>query len=266
MANQSWPELTSVWHDVGPYRIHTRQAGFPESHRVPIVLVHGLGMSSRYMAPLARRLARHGAVYAPDLPGFGRSATPTHTLNVGELAEVLIAWMDAQGLGQVSLIGNSLGCQVIVETAFRFPERASRLVLVAPTMDRHARTAATNIYRLVVDAWCEPWSLLFLAAWAYWDTGFVRLWRTLQHGLEHRVEELLPGLALPTLVVRGAMDPIVPQPWVEEVTQLLPHGRLIVIPKGTHAVHYAMPDLVLTSIEPFLLAKMGPVEPAPTGD
>jgi 2-hydroxy-6-oxonona-2,4-dienedioate hydrolase len=48
----------------------------------------------------------------------------------------------------------------------------------------------------------------------------------------------LPLLQIPTLIVRGQRDPIAPQPWVEELAALLPHGELLVIPGAPHALNY----------------------------
>jgi pimeloyl-ACP methyl ester carboxylesterase len=53
-------------------------------------------------------------------------------------------------------------------------------------------------------------------------------------------------------VIRGDRDTIVPQRWVEEVVQLLPKGKLIVIPRGTHATQYSSPDELAVAIESFL--------------
>jgi 2-hydroxy-6-oxonona-2,4-dienedioate hydrolase len=61
------------------------------SHRPPVVLVHGYGMSSRYMVPLALELARDFVVYVPDLPGFRRSSKPRKVLDIVELADALAA-------------------------------------------------------------------------------------------------------------------------------------------------------------------------------
>ena len=83
--------------------------------RLPVILVHGLGMSSRYMIPLAQHLAPHVRVYAPDLPGFGSSDKPREVLTVRELADALAAWMRAIGVERAVFIGNSLGCEVLVE-------------------------------------------------------------------------------------------------------------------------------------------------------
>src|SRR4051812_4766159 len=63
-------KLTSVWAQVGGLRMHAR-AGLAaaDTAALPVVLVHGLVVSSIYMIPLAERLAVRVRVYAPDLPG-----------------------------------------------------------------------------------------------------------------------------------------------------------------------------------------------------
>ncbi len=109
--------------------------------RAPVVLVHGLGVSSRYMRPLARHLATDLRVHAPDLPGFGRSGKPRRVLSIPELADWLAAWMEAAGLRRAALVGNSLGCEILVELVLRHPERVERLVLQGRTPEPGARTA-----------------------------------------------------------------------------------------------------------------------------
>src|SRR3546814_16872650 len=71
--------------------------------RLPVVLVHGLGMSSRYMAPTAQRLASDFRVFAPDLPGFGDSGKPDHILSVPELAAALAAWQSVCALSPAAV-------------------------------------------------------------------------------------------------------------------------------------------------------------------
>ena len=66
--------MTAAGHGwAGAARMHTRVWGGVGPARPPAVLVHGLGMSGRYLAPTAERLAADFRVYAPDLPGFGRT-------------------------------------------------------------------------------------------------------------------------------------------------------------------------------------------------
>jgi 2-hydroxy-6-oxonona-2,4-dienedioate hydrolase len=57
---------------------------------------------------------------------------------------------------------------------------------------------------------------------------------------------------MPTLVIRGEHDPIVPQQWAEEVCRLLPHGSLVVIPGAAHTLNYTEPAAFVSAMHPFL--------------
>jgi pimeloyl-ACP methyl ester carboxylesterase len=107
--------------------------------RRPVVLIHGLGLSGRYMLPVAERLARHVPVYLPDLPGFGDSAKPDRALDVPALADALAGWIEAMALAPVALLGNSFGCQIIADLAARHPVLVERAVLEERTSDEPFR-------------------------------------------------------------------------------------------------------------------------------
>jgi 2-hydroxy-6-oxonona-2,4-dienedioate hydrolase len=203
-----------------------------------VVLVHGLVVSSRYMVPTAERLAPHHRVFAPDLPGFGRSERPPGVLNVAGLSDALSAWMGATGLKCAALVGNSFGCQIIAELAVRHPDRVERAVLQGPTMDPLGRSVPRQVGRFLLDAPREPLALHPIELLDYLSAGTRRAWHTLRYALEDRIEEKLPYMRAPTLVVRGSRDLIVPQRWAEEVTGLLPMGRLSVIPGAAHTANY----------------------------
>lgn len=206
-----------------------------------MVLVHGLVISSLYMVPTAQRLAPFMRVLAPDLPGFGRSVKPSATLDVRGLADALREWMDVCGLSRVVLVGNSLGCQVIVDLLSRRPDGVVGAVLAGPTTDPGAPTMLRQILRAVRDVPRENVFLMPLWAIDFFRAGIPRAWRSLHHALEHRIERELPALSLPVLVVRGERDPMVSRPWTEYVTSLLQRGRLHVIRGGSHAVNYTNP-------------------------
>ena len=70
--------------------------------------------------------------------------------------------------------------------------------------------------------------------------------------MEDRVEEKLPHVQVPALVVRGSRDTIVPQRWAEEATRLLPMGRLAEIPGAPHTVVYDAPLDLARVVRPFL--------------
>ena len=235
---------------MGGLRVHVRAGGADDAP--PVALVHGIGVSSRYLVPVGRELARTHRVLAPDLPGYGRSESPPRALGVGGLAGALSAWLDAEGLDRVSLLANSMGCQVVVDLALREPERVSALVLVGPTVDPHARDPLRQAARLVLDSAREPPSLVGIILWDYAVFGPLRFAATAVSALRDAIEEKLPHVRAPVLVVRGERDAIVPQRWAEEVTALLPRGRLVVLPGAAHNVTYDAPLELVRVVRPFL--------------
>jgi pimeloyl-ACP methyl ester carboxylesterase len=249
--------LESEWSDVGGMRMHARVSTVAVAADAPVVvLVHGIGVSSRYMVPTAIRLAETCRVYAPDLPGFGLSAKPSGVLDVPALADALAAWMRAVRLTRAALLGNSFGCQIIAEFGARHPTLVTRAVLQGPTMDPRARSAPRQILRWAFNSPFEPagaWtSLGSVVRQDYRDAGVRRVLATFRRALADRIEDKLPRLQVPTLVVRGARDPIVPQRWAEEAARLLPRGRLVVVPGAAHTMCFTSPDDLARVVRPFL--------------
>jgi pimeloyl-ACP methyl ester carboxylesterase len=233
-----------------------RVSTIPQHADAPtVVMVHGLIVSSRYMLPTARALARYARVCIPDLPGYGYSAKPPQVLDVPALADALAEWMRAIGVPRAVVLGNSFGCQIVVDFAARYPERVERVVLVGPTTDPHARSAHQQIGHWLVNLPGEPLPLAFVVARDIWDMGARRAVVTFRHMLSDDVAAKLPRVQAPTLVVRGGRDTSVPQRWAEEATRLLPRGRLVVIPGAAHTLNYNSPGKLLGVMLPFILGE-----------
>jgi 2-hydroxy-6-oxonona-2,4-dienedioate hydrolase len=260
-ASTQQGKIESRWTTVGGQRMHARvSVNRPQASAcdVPVVLVHGLVVSSLYMVPTAERLAHFFRVFAPDLPGFGQSDKPARTLNVPELADALGAWMDAAGLAQAVLVGNSLGCQVIAHVAARNPHRVAGVVLAGPTVDPAGRTLCEQFKRLLLDAPFERFSILFAELRGLSQAGIKRSWQTARLALVDHIEEQLPHIRAPALVVRGTRDPLVPQEWAEQVVGLLSRGRLAVVPGGPHGLNYTKPDELVLLIREFVEREVSP--------
>lgn len=249
-----WPmPLTSEWTKVPGGKMHARTNLYPSPPNAPaVVLVHGMVISSSYMIPTAERLASLCRVYSPDLPGYGKSYKPWPILLVPQLADALAVWMDAVGIDKAHLVGNSFGCQIIAEFALRHPSRLDRIVLQGPTVDPQARTLRQQVFRLWLNRRMELRSLGRISRKDYKAAGFRRAWETMKIVLADQIEAKLPHIQAPTLVVRGAKDPVVPQRWAEEVTRLLPKGQLVVIPGGPHTINYSAPLEFVRVMKPFL--------------
>ena len=240
--------LTSAWSTVHGLRTHARVAG---QAGPPVVLVHGVGVSGRYLEPLAEHLAPTRRAYVPDLPGFGRSQKPPRLLDVPGLAGHLAAWLRHAGLGPVPLVGNSLGCQVIVDLAVRHPDLVGRLVLIGPTTDPRAGNAILLLARGVITLPHESPALYPILLTDY-ARAPLRAAATLQAGADDPFLAKLPRVRQPALVVRGTRDLIAPRRWVKSVAAALPHGRWAEVPAAAHAAHFSEPGRVAELVQEFL--------------
>lgn len=160
--------------------------------------------------------------------------------------------MQAEKLESAAFVGNSFGCQIIIDLALRYPQLVQRAVLIAPTVDASARSAWIQFARLLVNAPRERLTLIPIVVWDYLTAGIWRGIKTLQYAIDDPVEEKLPRVAQPMMIVCGGRDPMVPEAWARRVASLLPHGTYVVLPRAAHAINYSAPDELMLSIKPFL--------------
>jgi len=222
----------------------------------PVVLVHGLIVTGQYLLPTARILAHTHPVYVPELPGYGRSARVKPLLSVAQFADALVAWLDAMDLPRVTLLGNSFGCQIAAEAAMRFPERFDRLILTGPTVDPDHRSVFDLAWRLTADVPRERLSIVPLVVGNVFNIGWMRSFRALPRMARDRIEERLPHIITPTLIVTGVHDTLAPRAWVEQMVQMIPNARAIIIHRSPHALPYSAPQQLVRVMQPFLEADM----------
>lgn len=85
----------------------------------PVLLVHGLGSRAETWAPIIPLLAKQREVLAVDLPGFGRTPPMEVPISVAGYADALEQTIEAEGLGDVDMVGSSLGARLVLELARR---------------------------------------------------------------------------------------------------------------------------------------------------
>jgi pimeloyl-ACP methyl ester carboxylesterase len=225
---------------IGPSRMHAVRTG----EGPPVVLVHGFGVSGAYMYPLAEALAPSCSAFIPDLPGQGGSEQLRGRTTIARLARALGAWVEAAELVRPAVVANSMGCQVVTELAVRRPKLLGPLVLVGPTIDPARRGAPDQLVGVLRDAAREPFAVLARAARDDARTGTRTLMSVGRSMLADRIEDRLPSIEQPTVVVHGENDGFGSREWAERAALLLPNGRLVVVPGEPHAVHFTRPDLV----------------------
>jgi pimeloyl-ACP methyl ester carboxylesterase len=232
----------------------------------PVLLVHGLGGQWQNWLENIPRLAQDRRVVAMDLPGFGLTPEPPEgdEVSITRYGRYVNSLADALGLGEVELVGNSMGGYIAAEVAIQFPERVKRLVLVsaagissaetlpAPilTFGRVATALATNsvarhralasrpITRHVSLALVARHPRLLKADLAY--EGFFKgagkpgFDDALRASLDYDFRDRLGDVKVPTLIVWGEKDSIIPTRDADEFERLIEDSRKVVMKDCGH--------------------------------
>jgi pimeloyl-ACP methyl ester carboxylesterase len=285
------PEIKSKWREVQGIRVHYLTAGESGS---PVLLLHGGGRDSgcltyrQTMGPLAE----HHRVFALDWPGYGESDTPDLPYSNGCYVDFLGRFMDSLGLKSASLVGLSLGGGASLGLALQCPERVDKLVLVdsyglgqeliLPAVSyRFIRSSL--LYRSmerVMDS-TRPMVRLTLGITVIHDRrrlgrdviervwrqvnrpGAGRAWRVFQtnevspQGLRTNYVTQLGQVRVPTLIVHGDHDRVLPVAWARRAHKLIPNSRLRVIPDCGHWPPVEKPEVFNEAVVEFLAEDAG---------
>ncbi len=250
--DKQYPAPRHAWATSGAIRFHYRVAGDAHADQLPLVLVHGLGVSSAYWARLQPLLALRRPVYAPDLPGFGRTTRPHGLLNTTALARALADWMRAIGLTQAHVLGHSLGGPVAAELAGHDPGRVSRLVLVGATIGTRGASAPHQTLGLLRDSIRESPSLFPVIMRDYRRAGIRRVIGTDIIANDDDTIATVARLTLPLLIVRGDRDAVVPPRDTQRLRTAAPHASFLRIERAAHAVHWSRPHALTAAVNAFL--------------
>lgn len=210
-----------------PYRLHTVSLRRPSHPRQTVILLHGLGNSSKSWRLIAKQLPTDVRVIAVDLLGFGDSPKPAWaTYTIATQARAVAKTILALGLNQKPIIvGHSMGALVAIELAKRFPLLIKQLVLCSPPLYRDSSDTSFNQERLLRKFYesirQHPDSLQLVAPLAA-KLGIVGDSFNIQgHRAQYFVAALEAGiihqtsladarnLRLPTMVLYGTFDPVV---------------------------------------------------------
>lgn len=210
---------------------------------VPMVHVHGFGISGSYLMPTARLLADSARQVVPDLPGYGRSQRPPTPLTIPQLADSLVRILDAMRIDRAILIGNSMGCPVIAEMCHHYPDRVAGVVLVAPAGGIQNRPLRRAIGQLAVDGVRESPRMATVAVPDYVKFGPVNALKLFAALTRYPSLERLLEMDVKALAVLGSKDPLMPtRERVLEIASQMPHNVTVVVITGAaHAVNFSHP-------------------------
>lgn len=245
--------LAERWTNIDGIEYFYRESPDPSAPRVMMHL-HGFGLSGRYLLPTAELLQNDFHTLVPDLPGFGRSGKASFPLDVPDLAHAAARFLDDRGIEKVTLIGNSMGCPIICEFAHSYPERIERAILVSPAGGIHNQPLRRAVSQLAMDGNREPRKMITVATPDYLRFGIPSTFRMFRALTQYPTLQRLLELKIPTLVVMGERDPLLPGPArVQEVaSQTDNHVLLVTIETAAHAINFSHPGELAHAVRQFM--------------
>jgi len=243
----------------------------------PVLLIHGIGDSADTWSDLIPLLARHHTVIAPDLLGHGDSDKPRADYSLAAYANAMRDLLSVLEVQSVTVVGHSLGGGVAMQFAYQFPEKCQRLVLVSTGGVSHEvhpllrLTAAPNA-DFMLPALGAPGARLL-------GKTVLKILALMQTKIGHdaepllRVFETLPDTSsrrafvrtlravvdwrgqaitmldrcyltehIPTLLVWGARDGVIPVGHAHKLHAAIPSSRLEVFASAGHFPHRNEPE------------------------
>jgi pimeloyl-ACP methyl ester carboxylesterase len=255
-------------HDVYAY---TGARAF-DSTLPTILFVHGAALDHSVWALQSRYFAHHGAnVLAVDLPGHGRS-DGNALVSVRAIADWIVALLDAAGVARAALVGHSMGSLAALDAAGRYPQRVTRLALLAPSVPMPvsdvllaAAKANDHVAYELITGWSfsDAHQLGGNAQPGVWMTGNgLRLMERTRPGVLYAdlraCHEYGAGLVAvtavrcPVLLIAGERDQMALARNAQDLIATLVDKSVITIPGCGHSLMTEAPDAVLDALRSFL--------------
>ena len=235
---------------------------------LPVTLLHGYPLDHTIWLELVPALEKEARLILPDLRGHGQSPEPQGPYSMLAMAEDVVDLWDALGIEKSLIGGHSMGGYVAMALARYFPERLAGLALVASQTDadapekRQARLASIEdvrkngvrgavlgmpaklSYNNTVREWCREIVL---------DASPVGVMGTLA-AMADRPDSLdvFVNLEIPTLIIAGVDDQIVPVEALRAVAQKMKDPRLVEISGAGHMPMLEKPDEVASALTAFI--------------
>jgi pimeloyl-ACP methyl ester carboxylesterase len=251
-----------------------------------LLLIHGMAGSSATWDAVIGRLSRRYRVVAPDLPGHGDSSKPRGDYSLGAFAASLRDLVDHLDIDHATIVGQSLGGGIAMQFTYQHPERCARLILIGsgglgPEVNWTLRLLASPGGELLLPVIAPRWAVSaggrirgWMAAAGVQSPRADQSWlayaslsdratrdaflRTLRSVVDHRgqavsaVSRLHLNADLPTQLIWGEDDKIIPVAHGHAAHEAMPHSRLEVLPRVGHYPHAEAPETVVAIMTGFI--------------
>ena len=241
-----------------------------------IVFLHGWGAFKELWWSTLRDLGRDYRCFAIDMPGHGESRIGRAD-QIERIATLVADFCADLGLTSIILVGHSMGGSVAVELTLHYPHLVQRLALIDAAVDAYRMPAYTRLYLLPAigwpvfritqaigrafrpigqriphdhgGGWIRPWVRRASHLATFDPEGLYRILRSL---FATRADERLQQIRVPTLVLTGQFDSLVPPSHARWLAQVIPGARYVVLPASIHNPMDERPRAFTRALRAFL--------------
>jgi pimeloyl-ACP methyl ester carboxylesterase len=247
--------------DINGCKLSFRRGG----RGAPLIYLHGTDGLAEWPAMLDT-LAERFDVIAPDHPGFGASEVPGWIDDVSDVAYLYLDAIEKLGLSSLHVVGQSLGGWIALEMAVRSTQRLRSLTLISSAGIHVKGVPKADIFMIDPEeqarlAYADPKAgdaaAERAAADKYQDQAILNRIASARFGWQPRffnprLERWLHRVNVPTHVIWGDQDRIIPPAYGEAFRRLIPGSKLTTIPNAGHLPHLERADAVAKAMQTFL--------------
>ena len=230
----------------------------------PLLILHGWGRGSDSWVEVQRLLSiQRYKVICPDLPGFGKSQSPTIAWKVDDYVEWLKNFAISLEIEKFVLLGHSFGGRIAIKFAVRYSEKIATLILYEAAGIKSKKTISQFVFFLI----SKIGNIFsFLPFYSFFRKVFYRfivrkkdylkakgvMKNTFLKVIEEDLTSYLAKISVSTLIIWGEKDKITPLNDAYLMKREIPNSELKIIPEMGHAFHHEAPKRLTQVIYQYL--------------
>lgn len=239
---------------------------------LPVIILHGWGSSASAWDKPKKLFGKAGyLVLVPDLPGFGKEPPPRTAWSVADYADFVLEYAKKNEFDKFVLIGHSFGGRVAIKLTALYPERVTALILTGVPGVRFGNdqekikvwfflplaklgNLCFNLPPFIVFRPLARKVLYWLAgARDYYQADTPSMKETFKKIVNEDLRPLLKMIKIPTLLLWGAQDRVVPPGYGQLLFKEIPGAKIKIVEKGSHCFPYEQPEIFVKEIVGFFI-------------
>lgn len=234
---------------------------------IPIVILHGWNLSSARFLPLETEFEKHGiTVFCPDLPGFGTTNKPKISLYLSDYVKFVKDFLQKERIDKIIIIGHSFGGRIAIKFASENPKILYALILTGVPGINPVPAFKIRFFLVLAKIGKLIFSLPLISstkdlfrrflyklahATDYYNTKDYML-GTFKNTVKESLIPYLSQINIPTLLLWGAEDKIVPVEIAEKMNKIIKNSKLVAINEARHGVPWTHPIEFTDEVKRFL--------------